>query len=83
MTLLININGKQVKNPLARFFITLTAIIIILIVFALVFFLILPLVWFFIISMVLLVLAILFATPKLVQKYNVILIEKKKLGQHK
>ena len=79
MALQININGIEIKNPLARFFITLTAIVISLVVFILVFFLILPLLWFVIISMILLVLIILVATPRLVQKYNVIIIEKKKL----
>lgn len=83
MALLININGKEVKNPVARFFITLATVVISLIVSLFLFFLILPLVWFAIIAMIFLVLTILIATPRLVQKYNVIIIEKKKLGQYK
>lgn len=83
MALLININGKEVKNPIARFFITLVGIIISLTVLLLFFFLILPVVWFAVIAMIFLVLAILIAAPKFIRKYHVIVIEKNKLEQYK
>ena len=82
MTIKITINSNEVKNPLAKFLITLVSVVTLLVIFTVVFFLVLPLIWFAVLSILLLVFTLLTATPKLVSTYRIILLNRKTL-EHK
>lgn len=79
MTIRIIINDHEVKNPVARFLLTLFGLILFIVFFALVFFLILPLIWFMVLSLLLMILAVLAVAPKMVKTYRVIILKRRSL----
>ncbi len=79
MGIKVTINGKEVKNPIVRFLITLVGLVIFLVIFVFVFFLIFPIIWFWTLSVMLLVFTLLAFAPKLISQYKIIVINKKKL----
>jgi hypothetical protein len=82
MSIHVTINDKELKNPIARFLVTVLGLVVALSIFALLFFLILPLIWFVILTMLLVMLTIFMTAPKLIRTYRVILLNRKTL-EHK
>lgn len=72
MSIKVTINSREVKNPVARFILTLIGLLIFIVVFVLTFFLLLPFVWFLVLSLVLVLLAIIAVVPKLISHYRII-----------
>ena len=81
MSIKITINSKEVKNPVARFFISLAGLVIFIVVIALLFFLILPLVWFVIMLMLLLVATLWVTLPEFIITYRTILLDRDMLNK--
>jgi uncharacterized Tic20 family protein len=79
MAIKVTINSKTVRNPIARFLITLLGLVIVITVFVLVFFLVFPIIWFWTVSLLLLVLTVLAAIPKLKGQYRIIVEDKSKV----
>ena len=75
MAIKISINSGEVKNPLARFLISIVG----LMVFALMFFLFLPLIWFLLLSVVLSMVVLLVSAPKILKQYKFVVRSKKNL----
>jgi len=82
MAIKITVNGNDVKNPVARFLLTLVALVVFLVFFCVLLFLILPILWFWIFSILLLAFTLLGAVPKLKSQYRIIAIGKQKLGNN-
>lgn len=80
MPIKITINNKDVKNPIARLLISVLGLVIALLVFALLFFLLLPLIWFSVLTLALVMLTLFLAMPKLVNRYRIIVINRKNLS---
>lgn len=72
MAIKISINSSEVKNPLARFLISLVG----LMVFALMFFLFLPLIWFLLLLIVLSMVVLLVSAPKFLKQYKFVVRSK-------
>ncbi|MDX2479577.1 MAG: hypothetical protein QNK24_04490 [Desulfuromusa sp.] len=79
MPIKITINSREVKNPVARFLISLIGLVIFIVVVAFLFFLMLPLVWFGILFMMLLVTTLWLVLPKLIITYKSIHYDSEKL----
>jgi hypothetical protein len=78
MTIKVTINGSEVKNPVARFSLTLAGLVIFLVFLVVLLLLIVPIVWFWALSIVALVFALWVAMPKLKGQYKVIVLSKQK-----
>ncbi len=77
MSIKITINNNEIKNPIARFLITLLGIVALLLVLIVVFFLFLPLMWFALLSIILVFAAVILSAPRLVRIYRVTLLDKR------
>jgi len=75
----VTINSTEVKNPIARFLISLVGLVIFMAIFVFVFFLIFPIIWFWFLSVMLLVFTLLVAASKLKSQYRIVVISNKKL----
>lgn len=82
MTIKITIDSREVKNPLAKFLITLVGVVMFFVIFVVVFFLTFPLIWFMVLSMLVLIFTLLIAMPILISTYRIILLNRKTL-EHK
>lgn len=83
MAIKITTNNQEIKNPVARFLITLLGLAVFLVLFILIFFVLLPFVWFMVLSIILALLVLMAVSPKLISQYKIIRIEQKSLKQHK
>jgi membrane protein YdbS with pleckstrin-like domain len=83
MSIKITINGHEVKNPVARIFLTLVGLVLFVFIFVLLFFLLLPFVWFMALSIVFAMLVLILVIPKLISRYKIILIHRQKMEHHK
>lgn len=83
MAIKITINNQEIKNPVARFLITMLGLAVFLVLFILIFFVLLPFVWFMVLSIILALLVLMAVLPKLISQYKIIRIEQKFLNQHK
>jgi len=81
MSVRLTINSHDIKNPIAKFLMTLVGLVIFLIALVFVFFLLLPLIWFWVVSLMLLLFTLLGALPKLKNQYKIIIISKKRLAK--
>lgn len=83
MAIKITINNQEIKNPVARFLITLLGLAVFLVLFMLIFFVLLPFVWFMVVSIILALLVFTAISPKLISQYKIIRVEQKSLKQDK
>jgi hypothetical protein len=83
MSVKVSFNNQNIENPLLKFFITVLSLVLLLLIFMLIFFLIFPFIWFLMISMMLGILVILAARPRLVSICRVIFVNKKSLNNKK
>jgi len=81
MSVKLTVNNQEIKNPIAKFLMTLVGLMIFLVVLVFVFFLLFPLIWFWVVSLMLLLFTLLGALPKLKNQYKIIMISKKSLGK--
>lgn len=83
MPIKITINDHEVKNPIARFFLTLVGLVLFVFIFVLLFFLLLPFVWFMALSIVFAMLVLILVIPKLISRSKIILIHRQKMEHRK
>ena len=83
MKINVTIDDQEVKNPIARFLISLLVLVILFAVFIVLFFLVLPFIWFSVLSILLAMLAVIFVAPTVIHQYKVILINRKTIERNK
>ena len=83
MVIRISINDQEIKNPIARFLLSLLGLVVFIVVFALLFFLLLPLLWFVVLTLLLFILVLFAVAPKLVNFYRVIILKRESLPHDK
>ena len=83
MSIKITINGSEVKNPLAKFIVTLLSLLGAFLFLLIILFMVFPLIWFFWLSVIILIVAVVLLSPRIFRQYKSTVIQRKTLSQDK